>query len=165
MKIVFFLLLFICHHNPIVAAEKLSADLAFEKLKTLQGTWLKKNAKNDDFKVTFELTANNSVLVESWLYQGKTHSLTLYHRNLGELMATHYCPQGNQPRMTLRSDSTKNKVSFSFFDATNLKSIDDSHQHTLGFELMELPKELKRIETYKSKSGLEPSELRLIRKH
>ncbi len=165
MKVVCILLVsLIPQVSYLEAMESLNADQAFKKLKSLQGIWKKENDKNGDFEITFELTANKSVLIESWMYKGKTHSLTLYHRNAEELMATHYCPQGNQPRLVMIPNSSESSISFRYFDATNLKSLDDSHQHSLGFEFSGLPQNLQRIESYMSNSGEKSSELRLKRK-
>ena len=72
------------------------------------------------------------MLVETWLRNDKKHSFTLYHLGNENLMATHYCPQGNQPRLKLTNNSTTSDLRFSFFDATNLANLASSHQHSLG---------------------------------
>ena len=135
----------------------------FNKMKSLVGVWTKQGDKQPKLKIAFELTANDTVLIETWLYQGKKHSLTIYHKDKGELIATHYCPQGNQPRLRMNSASDLNDISFKFFDATNLASLDDSHQHSLSFEFGKTGQIIKRKESYLSKAGEEFSELILIR--
>jgi len=131
-------------------------------MKSLVGTWLKEGGDRPNFEVLFELTANNSVLVETWLRKGIKHSLTVYHLNIDTIMATHYCPQGNQPRLELSQSSTMSHLNFDFFDATNLKVPTDSHQHSLGFKFMTKNK-IKRLESYMSGSGEDQSELTLVR--
>jgi len=148
----------------VAAQEKLNTADVFSQMKSLVGVWHKKNAANSNFSISFELTANDTVLIETWLNKGKKHSLTLYHLNNGELMATHYCPQGNQPRMQLTDSSTNSDLSFAFLDATNLKSVDNSHQHSLGFQFLNDNNSILRKEVYLSKSGKELSELMLVRK-
>ena len=135
----------------------------FSHMKALVGVWIKEDDENSNLKISFELTANNTTLIETWIYQGKKHSLTLYHLNGDKLMATHYCPQGNQPRLQLSSSSTLSHLSFSYFDATNLKSIDDSHQHSLSFDLSVMESKIVRGETYLNGSGESYSELILVR--
>jgi len=145
-------------------SDKIDAPEIFTQLKSLVGVWEKEGATNSNFTISFELTANDTTLMETWNYKGKKHSLTLYHLNGKNLMATHYCPQGNQPRLNLSNDATLNNLSFIYFDATNLESLEDSHQHTLGFDLSESSNRIHRKETYLSKSGEEESELVLVRK-
>jgi hypothetical protein len=101
-------------------------------------------------------------LVESWERDGQPYSLTLYHRNGSTLMATHYCPQGNQPRLTLTSGSTAKTVRFLFQDATDLDPKREAYLHELTFDLS-TPKVLLRRESYRSSEGDKPSELRLVR--
>ena len=85
-------------HAPVAAA-------AFDQLKTLVGTWRNADRPESPLRIRFCLTAGGSVLVESWEANGKPHSLTLYHRDGPALLATHYCPQGNQPRLALAGET------------------------------------------------------------
>lgn len=149
--------------TSVIATDKVDASQIYSKLKTLVGVWEKEGATNSKFQITFELTANDTTLIETWNYEGKKHSLTLYHMNGKDLMATHYCPQGNQPRLHLTSDVSLTNISFNYLDATNLKSLEDSHQHSLGFELFESADRIIRKESYLSKSGEDKSELILVR--
>lgn len=146
------------------ANDKIDAPEIFSQMKSLVGVWEKEGATDSKFNISFELTANDTTLIETWNYKGKKHSLTLYHLNGNNLMATHYCPQGNQPRLHLSNDATLNNISFNYFDATNLESLEDSHQHSLGFEIYESSDKIHRKETYLNKSGEEASELILVRK-
>ena len=148
----------------VSANDQIEVAEVFKKMKSLVGIWKKEGENNSKFKISFELTANDTTLIETWIYEEKKYSLTLYHLNGENLMATHYCPQGNQPRLHLSGSSTLNSVSFTYLDATNLKSIKDSHQHSLGFDLSKSSNRIHRKETYLSKVGEEASELVLVRK-
>lgn len=145
------------------ASDKLTSLQAFEQLKSLKGTWQKQDSANSTFAISFELIANDSVLVETWLRKGKPHSLTLYHLDKTKVMATHYCPQGNQPRLVLTADSTITDLSFRYLDATNLESIENSHQHSLGFQFLGDAKVLRK-ESYLSNKGENADEMVLIRR-
>ncbi len=90
--------------------------------------------------------------------------MTLYHLDGDSLLATHYCPQGNQPRLKLSPVSTPNQLSFHFLDATNLSDMGDSHQHSLGFEIKKSSDRLLRKESYLSKTGEKFDTLQLIKK-
>jgi hypothetical protein len=100
------------------------------------------------------------VLVEEWRRGDAPHSLTLYHLDGGALLATHYCPQGNQPRLALVSSDAP-ILRFAFRDATDLDPR-ESHQHELAFDLSD-PAQPVRSEIYRSSSGDEPSRLTLAR--
>jgi len=156
-------LILICLSGSVKASEHVDSAEIFEQMKSWVGTWTREGANNSNFSVEFELTANDTVLIETWLSNGNKHSLTLYHLNGDHLMATHYCPQGNQPRMHLSKDSTLNELTFSFLDATNLTSPKMSHQHSLGFKVASSAGKLIRKESYLSQSGEEHSELILLR--
>ncbi len=128
-----------------------SSDIesAFKDLKQLAGIWKVKDSTRD-FRIQFELTANNSVLLETWLSKGKKHSLTIYHLDNQRLVATHYCPQGNQPRLQMVEASKPKQLAFEFFDATNLKNLKQSHQHNLAFDLSDPAGTITRSEVYLS---------------
>ena len=138
-----------------------AADTAFSQLKTLVGDW--RNAANpkSPLRVRFSLTAGGTVLVEEWKRGEAPHSLTLYHRDGAALVATHYCPQGNQPRLALVADG-KPGIRFAFRDATDLDPATESHQHALAFDLTD-PARLVRSEVYRSAKGDEPDTLTLVR--
>lgn len=147
------------------AGDEINAVEIFTQLKSLVGVWEKEGSTNSNFNISFELTANDTTLIETWNNKGKKHSLTLYHLNGANLMATHYCPQGNQPRLHLSKSSTLGNISFEYLDSTNLKNLDDSHQHSLGFGISKSTNKVHRRETYLSKSGEDVSELILVRRH
>ncbi len=136
------------------------ADLAFASMKALVGTW--RNAENpaSPLRIHVTLTAGGTVLVEEWRRGTEPHSLTLYHRDGPALLATHYCPQGNQPRLALAASG--NILRFAFRDATDLDPRTESHQHELAFDLTN-PARPIRTETYRSAKGDEPSRLVLAR--
>ena len=47
------------------------------QMKLLEGVWEKEGASDSKLAISFELTAKDSVLVETWIYEGKKHSLTI----------------------------------------------------------------------------------------
>ncbi|MEH6792479.1 hypothetical protein, partial [Parasphingorhabdus sp.] len=77
-------------------------------------------------------------------------------------VATHYCPQGNQPRMRMTTPDGASKIRFDFWDATNLVNPTDNHQHQLSFDLSD-PEHVRRGEVYMSGEGATSSELVLER--
>jgi hypothetical protein len=51
----------------------------------------------------------------------------VFHPDGERLLATHYCAQGNQPRLRLRTAPASDALVFEFLDATNLQHAEDSH--------------------------------------
>lgn len=131
--------------------EKVAAEGAFAQLTGMVGTWRPADKPQSPLRIRFYLTAGGTVLVESWEARGRPHSLTLYHRDGETLLATHYCPQGNQPRLVL-SGRDAGGLHFVFRDATDLDPAKESHQHDLWFDLSD-PDRPVRGEIYSSKEG------------
>ena len=136
-----------------------TAEDAFAQLSRLVGTWRSADRPESTLRIRFYLTAGGTVLVESWEARGRPHSLTLYHRDGPALLATHYCPQGNQPRLALAGRDA-NRLHFAFRDATDLDPATESHQHDLWFDLTN-PDRPVRGEIYAGKDG--PGELERLR--
>ena len=151
--------------DAVAAAPAGSPDpvaMQFDGMKALVGIWRPADAPDSALRIRFSLTAAGSVLVEEWTRGDRPHSLTLYHRDGAGLIATHYCPQGNQPRLALLPTSQGPLLRFAFRDATDLDAEQESHVTALAFDLSD-PALLVRSETYGERGVSEPSELRLIR--
>lgn len=149
-------------HQAAVIAQSSPATSSFATLKGLVGVWKVADKPTSRLRIRFYMTAGDSVLVESWERDGQPYSLTLYHRSNATLMATHYCPQGNQPRLTLTSSSTTKTLRFAFQDATDLDPKHEAYLRELTFDLSS-SNVLLRQESYRSPEGDNPSELRLVR--
>jgi hypothetical protein len=102
---------------------------AFARIKALEGEWEGKSTKGWVERVTFEVIAGGTCVVERSLdaHPGET-MLTVYHMDGERLMLTHYCVAKNQPRLeaTVISPDLKT-VGFTFRDATSLASRDVGH--------------------------------------
>src|SRR4051812_11535892 len=107
------------------AGEKLTAKAALDKLKTLAGDW--KNTSKDEHGggdhaggISYRVTGNGSTVMETD-FAGQSHEMiTMYHLDGDELILTHYCALGNQPRLKLdRAKSTADNLIFSFDGGTN----------------------------------------------
>lgn len=138
------------------------AGARFDEMKMLAGVWRQSDKPDSLLRIRFSLTAGDSVLVEEWLRGTKTHSLTLYHRDRGRLIATHYCPQGNQPRLAMQPPSEDKIVRFVFRDATDLDVKRESYLVALGFDLSRQDV-IVRSETYRQAGKEELSVMRLVR--
>lgn len=124
----------------------------FEQIRSWEGRW--QVAETPALKIVFETTARGSVMVERWETQAGLHSMTVYHMDDGALVATHYCPQGNQPRLQSKTGSV-GEIRFSFRDVTDLDP-GESHAHELWFTPA-ADGTLQRSEVYRGEEGLQPA--------
>jgi hypothetical protein len=134
------------------AKDGVEAKAAFEKLKTLVGSWNTKtshgenegkreheegkkeheDAMPDEVPVTYKLTGANSALIETQ-FPGMPHEMvSVYHLDGKDLRMTHYCAARNQPRLKLdRAKSSSDELIFVFDGGSNLDPEKDMHIHGL----------------------------------
>src|SRR5262249_46818166 len=122
--------------KPIKASAETHPGL--EKMKKLAGTWVEadKDGKPTDKVVSVvKVTAGGSA-VQGTLFPGSPmEMLSVYHRDGKDLVMTHYCMLGNQPRLKADPKSPANQIRFEFVGGTNLDPAKDMHMHggTLTF--------------------------------
>lgn len=111
----------------------ITGQAAFDRLKRLVGAWEGKvdGMPAPGILVTYATTAAGSVVVET-LFPGTDHEMiTMYHQQGEDLVLTHYCAAGNQPRMTLdRKVSRPDAFHFEFSGGTNVDEFKDVHMHS-----------------------------------
>jgi hypothetical protein len=117
-----------------VGAQDAPADhkAAFERLKALSGSWKGHHTTPDGPEMTVEyaLTGNGTAVMER-LFAGSPHEmLSVYYLDAGELVLTHYCAMGNQPRMKLVSGGPNGELRFDFVGGTNLDPARSTHIHS-----------------------------------
>ncbi len=116
--------------------ERSPGQLAFERLCALAGSWEGRSSAGWTSRCELEVIARGSALLERTNFEahpGET-MLTLFHKDESELMLTHYCVAGNQPRL-VASEIAGDTLRFTFRDATNLA---DSTQGHMGAALFRL---------------------------
>lgn len=120
--------------------KNVQAAAAFDQLKTLTGEWTattSEGGKEMSAPVNFRLASGNSVLLSD-LAPGTPHEMiTMFHRDGADLLATHYCLTGNQPRMREVSGAASNVITFEFKDATNLPNPAAPHMAGVKFTLLD----------------------------
>ncbi len=107
----------------------------FCDLKQLVGNWQGVSPAGRTLTVSYTLHAKDSVLMEHWKLSETIDALTLYHMDADLLMATHYCPLCNQPRLNLIA-RTHVEIGFEFVSATNLADVSHGHQHSFQIRLI-----------------------------
>ncbi|HSQ55343.1 MAG TPA: hypothetical protein VLM40_06325 [Gemmata sp.] len=105
---------------------------AFEKLKKLAGTWVEadKDGKPTDKVVSVvKVTSGGSAIQETLFPDQPMEMMSVYHLDKGDLVMTHYCMLGNQPRMKADPKSPANQIKWVFTGGTNLDPKKDMHMH------------------------------------
>jgi len=118
----------------LAAAGASAAAGGLEAMKRLAGTWEGTNEKGQAVRLTYEVVATGSAVQETIEIQEKSRvdMVTLYHLDGDDLMLTHYCAAGNQPRM--KAVSVKpGGIRFDFVDATGLVSSEAGHMRAAEF--------------------------------
>ena len=125
-----------------------SAD-AWPRLRDrLVGAWHGTTKGGGAVDVSYRAIAGGSALAET--FGGPTRAtMTLFHPDHGGLVATHYCAQGNQPRLRA-VDVQPDSLRFAEADVTDLDP-DEAHLVELGFEFG--PDGFDRIEDYRAPDG------------
>jgi hypothetical protein len=111
-----------------------------EKMKKLAGTWL---AADNDGKPTdqvvsiIKVTAGGSAVHET-LFPGQPHEMvSIYTVDGPDLVMTHYCVLGNQPRMKADPKSPANQIRFQFAGGSNLDPKKDKHMHAATLTIVD----------------------------
>lgn len=128
------------------SAAEVNAD-RLAPLRALVGEWRGESSAGRTLRIRYRLIANDTVLVESWRSPSGRETMTVYHQDGGDLVATHYCAQGNQPRLRLGADRRDQRCHFLFKDATNLPAPRTSHLHEFWIEPIDAAT-IRRSETY-----------------
>lgn len=126
--------------GPAQAEDKQAKNAGLEQLKKLAGTWV---AVGEDGKPTdtvvsvFKVTAAGSAVQET-IFPGQPQEMvSLYHLDGKDLLMTHYCAAGNQPRMKLDAKGKKGVLKFDFVSGTNLDPAKDMHMHEGSITLLD----------------------------
>jgi len=109
-----------------------------ERFKTLAGEWVAAEdgdmVKKGDLVARYAVTASGSAVVET-VFPGSEHEMvTVYHADGPDLVLTHYCMEGNQPRMRAR-DAQGSRFEFAYDGGTNIDPKRDRHMHSATFDL------------------------------
>jgi len=122
------------------AASAGSADVAragFARLAALQGDWVGEGPADvpGAMTVSYRLTGGGSALVETLFPGTPEEMVTVYAVEDGQLVLTHYCKLGNQPRMRA-GPMHGNVLEFHFIGGANIDPARDQHMHDARFEFV-----------------------------
>src|SRR6185295_2033360 len=97
--------------------QNVTPQSAFEKLKTLSGSW---QGTIMDIPISFTIRAASSGT--ALLHEGNTekgppdHEITMFYIEGDRLIATHYCDAGNRARLEGKMSADGKSVEFNFLD-------------------------------------------------
>ncbi len=109
---------------------------AFETLKKLEGRWTGTfgyDGVEETYPVTheFHVFGKGTAVMESMFSGTDDEMISMYHLEGEELVMTHYCAAGNQPRMKLDPEQASATVlPFDFAGGSNLDPATDGHLHS-----------------------------------
>lgn len=122
-----------------LAGEARPASPALERFKALAGEWVSAEdgemLKKGDLVARYAVTAAGTAVVETVLPGSPHEMVTVYHADGPDLVLTHYCMEGNQPRMRARNASGS-RFEFAFDGGTNLDPARDRHMHSARVEVV-----------------------------
>jgi hypothetical protein len=121
---------------PLFAAEQpqATANVGFEKMKSLVGTWKGKVNGGNEVTVTYRLVSAGHAVEEHLSF---ADMVTVYHEDGDKVMLTHFCAGNNQPRMRAAYKPGDKTMSFAFVDATNLPDPKADHMHNAKFTFVD----------------------------
>jgi len=114
-----------------VPVKPTDAQAGLERVKKMAGTWVEadKDGKPTDKVVSVvKVTAGGSAVHETLFPGQPMEMISVYHLDKGDLVMTHYCMLGNQPRMKADLKSP-NQIKWVFAGGTNLDPAKDTHMH------------------------------------
>jgi hypothetical protein len=99
------------------------AGAAFDAFKGLQGAWaIQSNGKPFAIEMVYDAGSKESIITEHF---GK--ELSVFYRDGKDLLMTHFCNVGNQPRLRLKANGPPGRYEFEMFDITNLPNPPAAH--------------------------------------
>jgi hypothetical protein len=117
-----------------------NAAAAFERLKKLAGTWEATTKDGKTARVTYEVIANGTAVVERDSGDGEHNGSameTVYHLDGKDLVLEHFCMAGNQPKMRASGYNPQTgEVVFDFVSVGNLSSPAAGYMHNAKFRFV-----------------------------
>lgn len=122
--------------NPKVPPQPAAAALA--ALKALEGDWIDAEGAfgpKGAVAARYRVTGAGTTVVEAFPVGTPHEMITVYHADGDDLVLTHYCTAGNQPRMRAKTFDGK-VLQFAFDGGTNLDPARDGHMHDVRLEFV-----------------------------
>jgi len=106
---------------------------SLDLIKKLAGDWValdEHGEPTEEVISTYRVTAGGSAVLEMLFAGTEKEMVTVYHQDGEDLVLTHYCVMGNQPRMRAQPITEEGTLVFKCTgDGGNMRSEDDAHMH------------------------------------
>jgi hypothetical protein len=103
---------------PKTSGPQSDAQKAFEKLKTLAGSW-EGSIMGMPVQVTIRVTSSGNAILHEGTSSGmRDNPITMLYVDSDRLLLTHYCDSGNRPRMQGKLSPDGKTVTFDFLDVS-----------------------------------------------
>src|SRR6267142_5563501 len=103
---------------PKTSGPQTDAKKAFEKLKTLAGTW-QGSVMGMSVQATIRVTSRGNAILHEVTSSGMPDNpVTMIYVDGDRLLLTHYCDSGNRPRMEGKISPDGSSVEFTLIDIT-----------------------------------------------
>jgi hypothetical protein len=117
------------------AGPQSEAQKAFEKLKTLAGSW-QGSVMGMSIQATIRVTSRgNAILHEVTSSAMPDDPITMIYVDGDRLLLTHYCDSGNRPRMEGKVSADGNSVEFTLLDITG--NTDKGFMNRVAFSIVD----------------------------
>lgn len=125
--------------TPKASVAQTDAQKAFDKLKTLAGSWdgvlsgtgTPLDGKTMHFTLRVTSTGNAFLHEMTGLPGRPDDPITMFYLDGDSLLLTHYCDAGNRPRMTGRMSPDGKSLEFDFLDVAG--GTQKGHMHHVSF--------------------------------
>jgi hypothetical protein len=110
---------------PKAAAPKSDAQISFDAMKTLAGSWegpvttspQAVEVEGKPAQILLRVTSRGNALMHDLTIAGiPDNPITMFYLDSDRMLLTHYCDAGNRPRMTGKMSPDGKKVEFEFLD-------------------------------------------------
>ncbi len=126
--------------SPAVRADDTKGGPTLDTIKKLAGDWVvadKDGKPTDQVMSKIRVTSGGKTVMET-LAPGTDHEmLTVYYMDGNDLVLTHYCILGNQPRLRAEKTGDAKKLSFKFDGGANIDPNKSNHMHDATITLVD----------------------------
>lgn len=123
--------------EPAKAAAASPAAAAFEKIKSLAGTWTWQHDGKSEVALQSRVSSGGTVVIET-MFPGTPHEMTNVYTVDGDaILVTHYCAMGNQPRLQARPEASPAVLKFALRDVTNADAKTGSYMGELTLTMVD----------------------------
>jgi hypothetical protein len=137
LRLTFALITTICFGGLALSAQQPAAS-AFDRLKAMEGEWIDASGafgKKGAVVATYRVTGAGNTLIETFPVGTPHEMTTVYHRDGSNVVLTHYCSGGTQPRMRAKVIHG-NVLEFAYDGGANIDVAKTSHMHNMRWEFV-----------------------------